>query len=106
LHQRFFVAIDFTVKDVPHKVTAKLTPAYLPEVKKPYNLRAVLQSELDGNAKRSAWHLLAFLHGVASKAEVYNIEADPRMIEEGFNAACDGTPKGTKHLLAFPSSIT
>jgi hypothetical protein len=29
------------------------------------------------------------IHGVASKAEVYNIEADPRVIEEGFNAACE-----------------
>jgi hypothetical protein len=74
------MAIDFTLKDVLHKVAAKFTPAYLPEAKKPYNPRAVLQPELD-------------VHGVASKADVYNIEADPRMIEEGFNAAdCVKTP--------------
>jgi hypothetical protein len=70
------MAIDFTLKDVLHKVTAKFTPAYLPDAKLPYNLRAVLQQELD-------------VHGIASKAEVYNIEADPRMIEEGFNATCE-----------------
>jgi hypothetical protein len=69
------MAIDFTLKEVLHKVTAKFIPAYLPEAKKPYNLRAVLQPELD-------------IHGVASKAEVYNIEADPKVIEEGFIAAC------------------
>jgi hypothetical protein len=42
----------------------------------PYNLRAVLQPELD-------------VHGVAGKAEVYNLEADPKVIEEGFTAACE-----------------
>jgi hypothetical protein len=57
------MAIDFTLKDVLHKVAAKLTPVYLPEAacpfgtRKPYNLRAVLQPELDGNAKRGARHL-------------------------------------------------
>jgi hypothetical protein len=41
--RRPIIAINFTVKDVIHKVTAKFTPASLPEAKKPYNLRAVLQ---------------------------------------------------------------
>jgi hypothetical protein len=36
----------------------------------------VLQPELD-------------IHGVASKAEVYNIETDPKVIEDGFTAACE-----------------
>jgi hypothetical protein len=70
------MALDFTVRDVIHKIIAKFAPAYLPDAKKPYNLRAVLQPELD-------------IHGIASKAEVYNIEADPRVIEEGFTAACE-----------------
>jgi hypothetical protein len=70
------MAIDFTVKDIIHKITAKFVHAFLPEAKKPYNLRAVFQPELD-------------VHGIASKAEVYNIEADPRVIEDGFNAACE-----------------
>ncbi|MDR3115182.1 MAG: hypothetical protein LBU25_06640, partial [Treponema sp.] len=70
------MALDFTVKDIIHKVTAKFVHAFLPDAKKPYNLRAVFQPELD-------------IHGVASKAEVYNIEADPRLIEDGFNAACE-----------------
>jgi hypothetical protein len=70
------MAIDFTVKDVMHKVTAKFTPAYLPDAKMPYNLRAVLQQELD-------------VHGVASKAAVYKVETDPRVIEEGFLAGCE-----------------
>jgi hypothetical protein len=70
------MALDFIVKDVIHKVMAKFAPAYLPDAKKPYNLKAVLQPELD-------------IHGVASKAEVYNIEADPRVIEEGFTAGCE-----------------
>jgi hypothetical protein len=48
----------------------------LPEAKKPYNLRAVFQPELD-------------IHGIASKAEVYNIETDPKVIEEGLTAACE-----------------
>jgi hypothetical protein len=70
------MALDFTVKDVMHKVTAKYVHAYLPDAKKPYNLRAVLQPEID-------------IHGVASKAEVYNIETDPKVIEDGFTAACE-----------------
>jgi hypothetical protein len=70
------MALDFTVKDVIHKVMAKFVHAFLPDAKKPYNLKAVFQPELD-------------IHGIASKAEVYNIEADPRVIEEGFTAACE-----------------
>ena len=70
------MALDFTVKDIIHKVMAKFVHAFLPGAKKPYNLKAVFQPELD-------------IHGIASKAEVYNIEADPRVIEEGFTAACE-----------------
>jgi hypothetical protein len=70
------MALDFTVKDIIHKITAKFVHAYLPEAKKPYNLRAVLQPELD-------------IHGIASKAEVYNIETDPKVIEDGLTAACE-----------------
>jgi hypothetical protein len=70
------MALDFTVKDIIHKVMAKFVHAFLPDAKKPYNLKAVFQPELD-------------IHGIASKAEVYNIEADPRVIEEGFTAACE-----------------
>ena len=70
------MALDFMVKDVIHKVMAKFVHAFLPGAKKPFNLKAVFQPELD-------------IHGIASKAEVYNIEADPRVIEEGFTAACE-----------------
>ncbi|MDR1351900.1 MAG: hypothetical protein LBK05_01355, partial [Treponema sp.] len=70
------MALDFTVKDVIHKITAKFVPAFLPDAKKPYNLRAVHQPEVD-------------VHGIASKAEVYNIETDPKVIEEGLTAACE-----------------
>jgi hypothetical protein len=64
------VALDFKVKDIIHKITAKFVHAFLPGAKKPYYLRAVFQPELD-------------IHGIASKAEVYNIETDPKVIEEG-----------------------
>jgi hypothetical protein len=70
------MALDFTARDVIHKITAKFVHAFLPNAKKPYNLKAVFQPELD-------------IHGIASKAEVYNIEADPKVIEDGFNAACE-----------------
>jgi hypothetical protein len=70
------MALDFTAKDIIHKVTAKFVHAFLPEAKKPYYLRAVFQPELD-------------IHGIASKAEVYNIETDPKVIEDGFTAACE-----------------
>jgi hypothetical protein len=36
------MALDFTVKDVIHKVMAKFTPAFLPDAKKPFNLKAVI----------------------------------------------------------------
>ncbi|MDR1470839.1 MAG: hypothetical protein LBT00_16295, partial [Spirochaetaceae bacterium] len=70
------MALDFTVKDVIHKITAKFVHAFLPDAKKPYYLKAVFQPELD-------------VEGVASKADVYNIEAKPKVIEEGFIAACE-----------------
>jgi hypothetical protein len=68
------MAIDFIVKDIMHKITAKFIHAFLPDTKKPFNLRAVHQPELN-------------VHGIASKADVYNITTPPRIIEDGFNAA-------------------
>jgi hypothetical protein len=70
------MALDFQVKDIIHKVMAKFIPSHLPDAKKPYHLKAVFQPELD-------------IHEIASKADVYNIETDPKVIEEGFNAACE-----------------
>jgi hypothetical protein len=69
-------SITFKLKDILHKLLGKFTPAWLPNAKKPYNLRAVFQPEID-------------IHGIASKAAVYNIETDPQVIEEGFTAACE-----------------
>jgi hypothetical protein len=68
------MAIDFVMKDVIHRVITKFVPAYLPGAKKKYNARAVFQPELD-------------IHGIASKASVYNITTSPKIIEEGFLAA-------------------
>jgi hypothetical protein len=70
------MALDFIVKDVIHKITVKFVHAFLPDAKKPYNLRAVFQPELD-------------IHGLASKADVYNIETSPKVIEEGLNAGME-----------------
>ncbi|MDR0474402.1 MAG: DUF4469 domain-containing protein [Treponema sp.] len=64
------MAIDFNVKDVMHRIAVKFTHAFLPEAKKPYNLRAVHQPVLG-------------VHEVASKADVYNIGTSPQVIEEG-----------------------
>jgi hypothetical protein len=70
------MALDFNLKDIIHKITVKFTPAFLPDAKKPYNLKAVHQPDLD-------------VHGVASKAEVYNIATSPKMIEEGLTAGLE-----------------
>jgi len=67
------MALDFTVKDVMHRVVVKFVHAFLPNAKKPYNLKAVHQQELD-------------IHGIASKAEMYNIGISPMVIEEGLTA--------------------
>ena len=64
------MAIDFTVKDVMHKIQVKFIHAFLPEAKKAYYLKAVHQQELD-------------IHGIASKADTYNISTSPKTIEEG-----------------------
>ena len=67
------MAIEFKVKDVIHNIIAKFVHTFLPDAKKPYNLRAMYQPELD-------------VHGVASKADVYNLSVSPKTIEEGTNA--------------------
>ncbi|MDR1576427.1 MAG: DUF4469 domain-containing protein [Treponema sp.] len=68
------MALDFTDTDVRHSIMAKFVRATLPDAEKPYRLKAVMSPVLD-------------IHEVASKADVYNIETDPKVIEEGFNAA-------------------
>jgi hypothetical protein len=70
------MALDFQPKDILHRITAKFVHSYLPTAKKKYHLRAVLQPEMD-------------LHGIASKAEVYNITTDPKVIEEGMTAGME-----------------
>jgi hypothetical protein len=70
------VAVDFTVNDVIHKINARFVRAFLPGAKKKYYLRAAFQPELD-------------IHGIASKAEVYNITASPKVIEEGLKAGME-----------------
>jgi hypothetical protein len=70
------MAIEFKVKDVIHNIIAKFVHAFLPEAKKPYNLRAVHQPELD-------------IHGIASKADLYNLTTSPKIIEEGMNAGME-----------------
>jgi hypothetical protein len=57
------MALDFTVKDIIHKVTAKFAHAFLPEAKKPYNLRAVHQLELD-------------IHGIALLKNIREVRSD------------------------------
>ena len=64
------MALDFNIKDIVHRVAVKFAKAYLPVAKRPYYLKAVHQPELD-------------LHGIASKAEVYNIHTSPKVIYEG-----------------------
>ncbi|MDR3312019.1 MAG: DUF4469 domain-containing protein [Spirochaetaceae bacterium] len=70
------MALDFQTRDVIHNIVARFVHAFLPDAKKPYNLKAEFQPELD-------------VHGIASKAEVYNIQTDPKVIEEGTNAALE-----------------
>jgi hypothetical protein len=70
------MAIDFAVKDVMHRIVVKFINAFLPDAKKPYNLKAVHQPELD-------------IHGIASKADVYNISTSPKVIEEGLTAGIE-----------------
>ncbi|MDR0585550.1 MAG: hypothetical protein LBG57_14545 [Treponema sp.] len=71
------MALDFTVKNTLHKITAKFAHVFLPG-KKPCDLKAALplQPELD-------------IHGIACRADRYHIETDPQVIEEGFTAACE-----------------
>jgi hypothetical protein len=70
------MAIDFKVKDIMHSVYVKFVHAFLPEAKKPYYLKTVHQPELD-------------IHGIASKADVYNIQTSPKVIEEGLTAGME-----------------
>jgi len=58
--------------DKMHKLAVKFILAYLPEAKKPYNLKTVHQEALD-------------THEVAGKADAYGIGTDPKVIEDGLN---------------------
>jgi hypothetical protein len=70
------MAIDFQLKDVLHNIIVKFVRAFLPNAQKPYYLKAVYQTEID-------------VHGIASKAGVYNIATDPKIIEEGMLAGME-----------------
>ncbi|MDR0476241.1 MAG: DUF4469 domain-containing protein [Treponema sp.] len=70
------MAIDFNVKDILHKIQVKFIHTFLPDAKKPYNLKAVHQPELD-------------IHEIASKAQVYNIGTSAKVIEEGLTAGME-----------------
>ncbi|MDR2764879.1 MAG: hypothetical protein LBB90_07600 [Tannerella sp.] len=67
------MSLDFEVRDVTHRIVTKFFPAFLPNAKKKYYARSVLQTPLD-------------IHSIASKAEVYNITTSPKIVEEGLAA--------------------
>jgi len=62
--------IPFKFKDIVHKITVKFVPASLPGAKKPFYVKAVNQPELD-------------IAGIAAKANVFKVNCDPNVIEEG-----------------------
>ena len=68
--------IDFNVKDKVHHIVVRFVKAFLPTAKKSYHLKAVNQPELD-------------IHGIASKAAVYNLSTSPKVIEEGLTAGIE-----------------
>jgi hypothetical protein len=70
------MALDFTIRDIMHHITVKFSQAFLPGAKKRFHLKAVFQPELD-------------IHGIASKAAIYNIQTSARVIEEGLIAAME-----------------
>ena len=70
------MALDFQVRDIMHRIAVKFIHAFLPEAKKAYYLKAVHLPALD-------------IHGIASKADVYNITTPPKIIEEGMNAGME-----------------
>jgi len=70
------MALDFTLKDIIHKIIVKFVPAFLPDAKKRYNLKTARQPELD-------------IHGIAGKADIYNITTPPKVIEEGLTAGME-----------------
>jgi hypothetical protein len=70
------MSIDFNAKDITHSIQVKFINAYLPDAKKAFNLKVVHQPELD-------------IHGIASKAEIYNIATSAKVIEEGLTAATE-----------------
>jgi hypothetical protein len=66
------MALDFKVKDIIHKVTAKFVHAFLPTAKKPYNLRAVFQPELD-------------IHGMYPPHKILPKAKRPRQLPQSVN---------------------
>ena len=70
------MSVVFKVRDVMRSIAVKFVHAFLPDAKKPYNIKAVHQTELD-------------IHDIASKAEVYNITTDPEIIEEGLTVGME-----------------
>jgi hypothetical protein len=67
------MAIDFFVKNVIHRVAVQFVNAYLPNAKKAFHLKAIRQPEID-------------MHGIASKAALYDVTTSPHIIEEGLRA--------------------
>jgi hypothetical protein len=67
---------ELRFKDVMHRIAVKFIPAFLPNAKKAFNLKAVHQQELG-------------INGIAGKALVYNINTSPRVIEEGLRAGIE-----------------
>jgi len=70
------MSVVFKGNDKTPAVSAKFIPAYLPGAEKPYYAKAVHLEELN-------------IHDVASKAEVYNIQESPEVIEKGLTAGLE-----------------
>ena len=75
--------LDFNNKNVPHRIVVKYVPASLPDIKKPYHVKAMYQPVLD-------------ISGIATKAAELNIQTSPKVIEEGLTVGL----KIIEHLVA------
>jgi hypothetical protein len=70
------MSFTFTTKDIIHRITVKFVESFLPTAKKKYHAKVVLQPRLD-------------IHGIASKAGIYSIGVDPKVIEDGLTAGLE-----------------
>jgi hypothetical protein len=91
------MALDFTVKDTFPKAAVKFVQAFLPDAKKPCNLKAVLQSEVDIHGVKKHVRMKRLIHTFLALCLSMSLQAQESASHSGVKVQAPALTQGFRN---------